>query len=140
MPEFVLNTRGAEQVRRVLDPFTLAYIEAMFFTGIERDDHGDDTERSADLGLVDLAYETLGRIQEDCATFQTAYASLLDGADPSQAGHDFWLTRNGHGAGFWDRPDGTYPNDPDGSALTTAAHKAGEVDTYIGDDGKVYLS
>jgi len=20
-----------------------------------------------------------------------------------QAGHDFWLTRNGHGAGFWDR-------------------------------------
>lgn len=23
--------------------------------------------------------------------------------DNSQIGHDFWLTRNGHGAGFWDR-------------------------------------
>ena len=22
-----------------------------------------------------------------------------------QAGHDFWLTRNGHGTGFWDRPE-----------------------------------
>ena len=22
-----------------------------------------------------------------------------------QAGHDFYLTRNGHGAGFWDRPE-----------------------------------
>ena len=20
-------------------------------------------------------------------------------------GHDYWLTRNGHGAGFWDRPE-----------------------------------
>ena len=24
-------------------------------------------------------------------------------SDPSQAGHDFALTRNGHGTGFWDR-------------------------------------
>lgn len=23
----------------------------------------------------------------------------------SRMGHDLWLTRNGHGAGFWDRPE-----------------------------------
>lgn len=23
----------------------------------------------------------------------------------NQMGHDLWLTRNGHGAGFWDRPE-----------------------------------
>lgn len=23
----------------------------------------------------------------------------------NQMGHDFWLTRNGHGVGFWDRPE-----------------------------------
>lgn len=23
----------------------------------------------------------------------------------SQMGHDLWLTRNGHGTGFWDRPE-----------------------------------
>ena len=25
--------------------------------------------------------------------------------NPEQIGHDFWLTRNGHGSGFWDRPE-----------------------------------
>lgn len=25
--------------------------------------------------------------------------------DYSQMGHDFWLTRAGHGVGFWDRPE-----------------------------------
>lgn len=25
--------------------------------------------------------------------------------DAEQVGHDFWLTRCGHGAGFWDRPE-----------------------------------
>ena len=27
----------------------------------------------------------------------------IDSSLASQAGHDFWLTRCGHGAGFWDR-------------------------------------
>lgn len=29
----------------------------------------------------------------------------LDKYDPTQVGHDLWLTRNHHGAGFWDRPE-----------------------------------
>jgi hypothetical protein len=48
--------------------------------------------------------------------------------------HDFWLTRNGHGAGFW---DGDYPEK--GDALTELAKKFGEVDLYVGDDGVLYL-
>jgi hypothetical protein len=134
MAEFVLNT-----VRASLDAFTLAYIEAMFFTGIERDDYGDDTERSKELGLSDIAPDALDSIREACATFQRVNAELLEGSEPSQAGHDFWLTRNRHGAGFWDRPNGTYPNDPDGETLTDISHDYGECDPYIGDDGKVYV-
>ena len=49
------------------------------------------------------------------------------------AGHDFWLTRCGHGAGFWDRGIGET-----GERLTDAAEKFGNVDLYVGDDGKVY--
>lgn len=44
-------------------------------------------------------------------------------ADFKQAGHDFWLTRNHHGAGFW---DGDYP-EPEGTELTKLSHSFGEV-------------
>jgi hypothetical protein len=51
----------------------------------------------------------------------------------AQAGHDFWLTRNGHGAGFWDRdlPNGL------GDLLTKKAKAFSTCDLYI-DDGKLY--
>ena len=60
------------------------------------------------------------------------------GEDETQVAHDFWLTRNGHGAGFWDR---TYNNDVDGKKgdkLTKIAEKFGGSTLYVGDDGKIY--
>jgi len=54
----------------------------------------------------------------------------------AQHAHDFWLTRNRHGAGFW---DGDYPEEL-GKKLTEASHAFGECDLYIGDDGKVHVS
>ena len=57
-----------------------------------------------------------------------------EGIDAAQAGHDFWLTRNGHGAGFWDRGLGER-----GDRLTNAAHVYGACDLYLGDDGFVYV-
>lgn len=53
-------------------------------------------------------------------------------------GHDFWLTRNGHGCGFWDRND-CLPADA-GQRLTAASEKCGEYYLYVGDDGIVYGS
>ena len=47
----------------------------------------------------------------------------------ARLGHDFWLTRNGHGAGFWDRGLGQL-----GNQLTTATKTFGSVDAYVGDD------
>ena len=48
------------------------------------------------------------------------------------AGHDFALTRNGHGAGFWDRGMGRI-----GDMLTDEAHAYGEHYIAISDDGTV---
>jgi hypothetical protein len=45
-------------------------------------------------------------------------------------GHDFALTRNGHGAGFWDRGLGEL-----GDRLTTAAKVYGESSVYVNDGG-----
>lgn len=46
----------------------------------------------------------------------------------------FWLTRCGHGCGFW---DGDW-SEPAATILTDAAHAFGNVDLYVGDDGKIY--
>lgn len=54
--------------------------------------------------------------------------------DEEQIGHDFWLTRNRHGAGFWDRG----LEKSLGEKLTKICHKFGEVDLYVGDDNKVH--
>lgn len=52
----------------------------------------------------------------------------------SNAMHDFLLTRNRHGAGFWDRGLGEL-----GERLSEAAKAWGSVDAYEGDDGLVYI-
>lgn len=93
------------------------------------DNHGED----------DIGEDTLRTMREDCADFMRANAADLaamiaaTGRPMDHMGHDFWLTRNGHGAGFWDRGAGEL-----GDRLTDAANAFGGVDLYIGDDGKVH--
>ena len=53
-----------------------------------------------------------------------------------QAGHDFWLTRNGHGPGFWDRPE--IYGEEKAQELSALAETFGVVDLYVGDDGRIY--
>lgn len=50
----------------------------------------------------------------------------------SQHGHDFSLTRNGHGAGFWDRGYGE-----SGELLSKACKPYGSVDVYVTKRGKL---
>ena len=112
-----------------MDTFTQAYVECALWSSTD----GEDTPLDQFDG--EIAPETMSEIEADCAAFQEAYAELLDrayeqpGYDASYAGHDFWLTRNGHGAGFWDRGLGEI-----GDELTKAAKTFGGVDLYIGDD------
>ncbi len=102
------------------------------------DDNGEPLDESG----LDLAPETLDAMYEDCADFCQLVEREgfnLDtlgamGCNASQMGHDFWLTRNGHGAGFWDRG---YP-DNIGERLTALAKPYSTRELYIGDDDQVY--
>ena len=90
----------------------------------------------------DIAPTTLTQMREDVAAFIDAAADV-DGADwwsDEQLGHDFWLTRNGHGAGFWDRHYNDTREARAGEKLTELATPYGECNLYTGDDGKVYAS
>jgi hypothetical protein len=79
----------------------------------------------------------MAQIVADCERFQRENAADISEDNLAidsrcsaiaRAGHDFWLTRNGHGAGFW---DGDW-REPSASRLTAAAHKFGEcnIDVY----------
>lgn len=114
------------------EKFVQAYIECALWSSV-----GDDNcPLDDDYGPEDIAPGTLDEMRADCAVFYQEVRATLDELtiDDSQAGHDFWLTRNGHGAGYWDRG---YP-EPQSTALTDAAHAWGSFDLYIGDDGQVH--
>ena len=122
MPEFHMNDSESPAFQ-ALDSFTRGYITALFFTeetpNTVRDAESlypsariwepeSDSSLPGDVGFDDIAPSTLARIISDCAKFQAiARCDLVRaenrGRDLEHCGHDFWLTRNGHGAGFWDR-------------------------------------
>jgi hypothetical protein len=101
----------------------------------------DDGETTVSLDEYEPADETRTTFREECKDFcdfaepQLLAALQVNGYTAERAGHDFWLTRAGHGTGFWDRNE--LPQDVR-DALTAAAKSAGNVDLYLGDDNLVY--
>lgn len=87
-----------------------------------------------DLSFSEVAQETIrGQVMEFITSNVEHIRPFLEvtGLDWAQIGHDFWLTRNRHGAGFWDRGAAG----PAVDALVESAHAYGEQSLVIGDDG-----
>ena len=96
------------------------------------DSDGDPIDDT--YSILDLSDEALEQAQFEVASFMASAVDYLHNDDSHQVpGHDFWLTRNGHGAGFW---DGNYIN---GDILTKISKEYGVTDLYIGDDNKLYF-
>lgn len=94
------------------------------------------TDEANELTIEDIHPATKAKMEADCATFIEENRADLEGIDPEQAGTDFWLTRCGAGAGFWDRG-----LEEVGDRLSNACGydtKFPNVDLYVGDDGKVH--
>lgn len=117
------------------DPFTAAYLACAAWLAT-------DGEEATPIDQLDPAPtwhpSALAQAARECVKFQEDNAGALADLDSSQAGHDFYLTRNGHGAGFWDRG---HPEEI-GEALTKASETAGARDVEVGDpeeDGARFL-
>lgn len=109
------------------ETFTDAYIQCALWSSTDGEDNSLDGRGN------ELAPETRAMMVADCAKFQAE--NDLTGYPDTNAGHDFWLTRNGHGSGFWENDFGT----PEQCKKLTEASKAfGTHDLYIGDDGMIY--
>jgi hypothetical protein len=111
--------------------FIVGYVDTALWSSTD----DDFTPLDENYTPGDIATETKEEMREDCESFIEAYSDDLQDIDAGQAGHDLWLTRNHHGAGFWSRDLGEL-----GDRLTEAAHAEGTFDLYVGDDGTVYGS
>lgn len=84
---------------------------------------------------VEWSDDAIAEAQTVCAAFLLAWAERLQPISyyrsTSDVGHDLWLTRNRHGAGFW---DGDYPKAL-GLELTAYAHTLGERNVYRNESG-----
>jgi hypothetical protein len=122
-------------------PFYKAYLEAMWFTEDEQlresveEAHAEGRLPDIEPDKLELSNEARVTALQDCYRFEQENSELI-GTDSAAAGHDFWMTRNGHGVGFW---DGDW-EEPAGELLTKAAKEFGELWVYVGDDGLVYFS
>lgn len=109
-----------------VERFIDGYIEAALWADCYPPDSDPDEEIGGREHL-ELRPGVRERMSVDCRAFIAANeADLLlystsRGVEADYAGHDFWLTRNGHGVGFWDRGLGEL-----GDRLTAAADKFGE--------------
>ena len=74
----------------------------------------------------------LGELKDFLELASVDVREFLSTNQPEQLGHDFFLTRNRHGAGFWDRGLGDL-----GQRLTEASHTYGETNYYVDEIGNI---
>lgn len=139
-----------------LDPFTIAYLETALWAEHDNADENGGEPLDANYDIGDFTAEALQRAKDVCNDFRQmewsedrdpterterrtmtvqAWLDSIDRPAASAAesdGHDFWLTRGGHGAGFWDRGYGDI-----GRIVTAACKTFGSDDVYVGDDGRL---
>jgi hypothetical protein len=129
-----------------MDEFLKHYLIAAIWS--TTDDTGDNLD---EFGVADFSAYALESARKDCEDFQNDNKELLalayefynksgmsshpDAGSPEAcAGHDFWLTRNHHGVGFWDRGMGGV-----GDLLTNASHHYGEKYVFVNEDNQLEM-
>jgi len=106
--------------------FIIQYLTTALWSSTDMDNN-TPLDETFDLNDIDL--NSIKRAIKDCLKFinDAEKYNLLDGLSYSTAGHDFWLTRNHHGAGFW---DGDYIKKT-GLYLTELSNEFKELDCIV---------
>ena len=135
-----------------LEQFIDGYCETMVWAGLDwsiMDESGNPAPLDRNYSVDNIAESARAEIQAECIqylahivaesgpTIGALLEELIGSGDIeytwADAGGDFLLTRNGHGAGYWDRGLGEI-----GETLTDIAHMFGETNEYV-DGGKIYV-
>lgn len=127
---------------------TVAFFDAFVNSYLTTARWSSGEEDAGDLDNFDWSEEAKEQAKKDCQEFIEKIEAAFEPAMAKQilerenegllAPHDFWLTRVGHGAGFWDGDWEDY--DEDGKKLTEISKTFNE-HTYVyrGDDDLLYF-
>lgn len=101
--KFTLRTYRLEQIQIVADHYIIAAIWADAPEGTHPKPT-KETQREAFRQCEKFVADCGPLFDEAMARFDDGYGRHPDAGSAEAAfGHDFWLTRQGHGTGFWDR-------------------------------------
>jgi len=103
-----------------------AYAEALLWQAVDYDEEGNEIVISEEFDIDDLSPEIWDGIRRDVEEFVQDAADDLQGLSEEAIGHNLVLTRNHHGAGFWDLGLGER-----GDRLTKIAHLLGTHELYV---------
>lgn len=105
--------------------FFRGYLACALWISTDGSDQGRPIDK--DFEISHFTKRALRRAWYECRLFYKYNRDAIDAGDAAQAGHDLWLTRNNHGAGFW---DGDWP-EPAATSLTESARAMGESHVLI---------
>ena len=114
-----------------LEQFLESYLTTALWSSNDesRPDGGDPLD--SNYSIEDIDPRAIKEARRECREFISKASHLF--TDYAQAGHDFWLTRNHHGAGFW---DGDYEK---GDELTEITKSFRELTPIVAADGRIYF-
>ena len=129
-----MDTTNAWEIKRFISAFLDCAEWSSYHTTVE---DGKETQVELDsmgLGWSDAAKKIATKV---CKEFIKNNKVLLTHycIESSQAGHDLWLTAQGHGAGFWDRG---HPKEI-GDALSAASKTANVPEMAFPQDGELHF-
>lgn len=128
----------------ILEEFVQGYLACALWTSTGEDDEPldgyysvNDIDPASVAGATSECKDFLYANLEDLKQYadrRRKYCNRYQSSVWEPAGRDFWLTKCGHGSGFWDRGLGDL-----GERLTKAANVYGESNVYVGDDARLYI-
>jgi hypothetical protein len=112
--------------------FVASYLATAAWVTADSDENDEFTEE-AQVRAKNDCIEFISMVTVEFGMDKAVEILTIEGQDVSYlAPHDFFLTRNGHGSGFWDKED-VYGED-EAKRLTLICAEMGEVDCYHIDD------
>lgn len=125
-------SHGGEITKERIDEILKHYIMAALWSSTDESHEPLDSKYSID----DISEETKKKMREDVEKFVNENIEAINKSEllDEQIGHDLWLTRNRHGAGFFDHNLDSEIEEK----LTKGAQSLGETNLEVGDDNKIY--
>ena len=125
--------------------FICGYVTAMLWSSTDESTPSGGEPFNRNYSAQDLTPEARERIEIECRAFlyqagcwiteEQFLGTRTEATLAEYAGHDFWLTRVGHGAGYW---DGDWAKHA-GKVLSVHSKAFGEIHPYVTDDKQIGL-